>query len=73
MRPVIGKINVCLKNLDSAKQIILPEWTAVGEIAVANAILALLVPKPRKDDPVRAELSKGKVRVRKNFWKKIDL
>ena len=30
----------------SAKQITLPKWTAVGEIATANIILALLALKP---------------------------
>ena len=39
-----GKIDVCLRN-NSAKQITLLKWTAVGEITAANIILVLLVPK----------------------------
>ena len=43
LRPGVGKVNVCLRN-HSAKQITLPQWTAVGEIAVTNAIPFLLAP-----------------------------
>ena len=45
LKPGSGKINVFLRN-HCTKQIILPKWTAVGEITAANVIPALLVPKP---------------------------
>ena len=45
LKPGRGKILICLRN-HSAKQITLPKQTAVGEIAAANIILALLVLKP---------------------------
>ena len=54
LRPGVGKINVCLRN-HSTQQITLPKWTAVGDIAAANAIPSLLAPKPTKGDSVRDE------------------
>ena len=47
----------------------LPKWTAVGGIAVANAILMLLVPKPPEDDSVRSKATESQ----KELLKKIDL
>ena len=40
IKPGRGNIDVCLRN-HSVKQITLPKWTAVGETAAANIILAL--------------------------------
>ena len=40
LRPGVNKVDGCLEN-HSAKQFTLPKWTAVGEIAVINAIPAL--------------------------------
>ena len=54
LRPGEGKVNICLRN-DNAKQNTLPKWAAVGEIAVANAILALLPPKSTEKEAVRGE------------------
>ena len=54
LRPGVGKINVCLRN-QSAKQVTLPKQTAVGEIAVANAIPSLLTLEPTENDSVRGE------------------
>ena len=72
LRLGVGGINVCLTN-HSVEQVTLPKWTAVGETAAANAILALLVLRPTKDDSIRGEATgqQGKVRIRKNFWKKL--
>ena len=49
LRLRIGKIDVCLIN-HSAKQFTLPKWMAIGDIALANIILVLLVLKPTEDN-----------------------
>ena len=49
LRPGKGKINVCLRN-HSAKHVILPKQTALGEIMLANIIPALLALKPTGPD-----------------------
>ena len=54
LRPGVGKVNVFLRN-HSTKQISLLSWTAVGEIAVANAIPNLLTQNPSEDVSVRGE------------------
>ena len=54
-------------GINSANQITLPKWTAVGEIAAANIIPAL--------DQVRMKplQGMGKLEVRKKLLDKIDL
>ena len=49
LRPGRGIIDVCLRN-HNTKQITLPKWTAVEEIAEANIIPALLVSKPTEHE-----------------------
>ena len=63
-----GKINVCLRS-HSTKQVTLLKWSAVGEIAVANIIPALLAPKPTWDgvDEKETTAKKGKLKVKKNY------
>ena len=74
LRPGIGKIDVCLRN-HCAKQITLPKQTAVGKITVANAILALLAPKPTEDqsDNGEATAQKWKGGSQKECLDKIDI
>ena len=60
LRPGTGKIDVCLRN-HSTQQIILPKWTAVGEITAANVILALLVPRPTEDESDKGEATTQKM------------
>ena len=74
LRPGVGKVNVCLRN-HSAKQITLPKQTAVGEIAVANAILSLLALRPIRMILVGwgHHSARANWGSEKNFWKKIDL
>ena len=45
LKPGRGTFDVCLRN-HSTKKITIPKWTAVGEIAAANIIPALLALKP---------------------------
>ena len=52
LRKGVGKVDFCLRY-HSAKEITLPKWTAVGEIAVANNIPALLMLRPTEDHSVR--------------------
>ena len=70
LRPRRGKINVCLRN-HSRKQITLPKWSAVGEIAAANVILSLLALMPTVDDPGRGEATaqQGKSEGQKELLK----
>ena len=72
LKPGRGKIDVCLRK-HNAKQITLPKWTSVGETAAISVIPALLALKPTKDESgkVKPPLVKGKMRVRKNCWKKL--
>ena len=49
LRPWVSKVEVCLWN-HCAKQITVPQQITMGEIAAANAILALLVPTPTEND-----------------------
>ena len=74
LKPGRGKIDVFLRN-HSAKEINLPKQTAVGEIAVANIILALLVLKPRGHEAGKGEAAtgKGKYESQKELFDKIDL
>ena len=74
LKPRRGKIDVCLRN-HSAKHIILPKWTAVEEIAAANIIPALLVPKPTGHELGKGKVTawKGKYESQKELLNKIDL
>ena len=54
-----GKIDVCLRN-HSIKDISLPKWIVVGEIAATNILLALLVPKPTGHEAGKVEAAAGK-------------
>ena len=47
LKPGVGKVDVCLQN-HSTKLITVPKQTAMGEIAAAIAIPALLTPKPNE-------------------------
>ena len=49
-----------LPRNNSANQITLSKWTAVGEIAAANIILALLVLKPTGHEAGKGEATTGK-------------
>ena len=68
LKPRRGKIDVCLRN-HSAKQITLPKWTTVGEIAAANIIPALLAPKQTEHEAGgnEATAEKRKTEVKKNY------
>ena len=57
----MGKVSACLWN-HNAKQITLPKQMAVGEIAAANAIPALLAPQPTENESVGAEATTKKKR-----------
>ena len=72
LRVGIEKINVWEI---SAKQITLPKQTAVGKIAVANAIPTLLAPKPTEQYSVRSEATaqQGQSECQKEHLKKIYL
>ena len=59
LKPGRGKIDVCLRN-HSPKQITPPKWTAVGEIAAANVIMALLMLRPTGDKSGRSEATAQK-------------
>ena len=65
LKPGRGKID--------AKQIILPKQTAVGEIAAANIIAALLAPKPtgHESGKGKATTGKGNMKVKENCWTKL--
>ena len=71
LRPRIGKTNVGLRN-QTAKQITLRKWTALGEIPLADAILTLLVLKPTEIIllGIRPPFRKRMVQVKKKFWTK---
>ena len=67
LKPGRGKIDVCLRN-HSVKQITFPKWTAVGKIAAANIILALLAPKPTGHETGKNEATaEKKLKVKKNY------
>ena len=68
LRPGKDKIDVCLRY-HSMKQVILPKWTAVGEIVAANIIPALLVQKPTGtgSDEKEATVKKRKLKVNKKY------
>ena len=68
LKPGRGRIDVCLRN-HSAKQ------TAMGEIAAANVILALLVPKTKgcETGQGKATTEKRKYENQKGLLDKIDL
>ena len=72
LKPGRGKIDVYLRD-HSAKQITLPNGTAVGEITATNMILALLVVKPTWSEPGKgkATTGKGNMKVKKNYWTKM--
>ena len=72
LTPRKGITDVCLRN-HSAKQVILPKQTAVGEITAANIIPALVVPKPtgQETGKVRLLLEKGNMKVKNNYWTKL--
>ena len=74
VKPGRGRIDVCLRN-HSTKQIILPKQTAVGEIAVANIIPALMAPKPTGNEAGKGEatVEKRKYESQKEFLDKFDL
>ena len=69
-----GKIDVCLRN-HIAKQINLPKQTAVEEIAAANIIPALLVPKSTGHGAGEKEAipEKRKTQSQEELLDKIDL
>ena len=73
LKPGRGKIDVCLRN-HSVKQITLPKETAVGELAAANIIPALLAPKPTGHGVGDKEstLEKRKTESQKELLHKID-
>ena len=74
LKPGRGKIDVCLKY-HSTKQINLPKWTSVGEIAAVHVIPALLAPKPTEDKSGKGEATTGKRNggSQKEYLDKIDL
>ena len=74
LTPGRGKIDVCLRN-HSAEHITLPNQTAVGEIAAANVILALLALKTTEDESDKGESTtwKGKGGSQKELLDEIDL
>ena len=51
------------------KQITLPKWAAVGEVAAANIIPALLVLKPTELETCKdkATVEKRKADIKKNY------
>ena len=68
------KIDVCLRN-HSAKQITLSKWTAVGEVAAANIIPALLALKPtgHRVGTKEATVEKRKTESLKELLDRIDI
>ena len=74
LKPGRGKIDVCLRN-HSVKQITLPKWTAGREIAAANIIPVLLVPKPTGHGAGEKEatVEKRKTESQKGLLDKTDL
>ena len=74
LKPERCKIDICLRN-HSVKQITLPKQTAVGEIAAANIIPALLAPKPTGHGVgmKEATVEKRKTESQKELWDNIDL
>ena len=59
--------------MESEDQVTLPKWTAVEEIAMANAIPILLVSRTREDVSVRGEASalQGQSDTSKELWEKV--
>ena len=72
LKPGRGKIDVCFRN-HSVKQITLPKWTAMGEIAAANIILTLLALKPTGDKSGKGEATTQKFESQKELLDKIYL
>ena len=66
IKPGKGQIDVCLRN-HSARQVILPKQTAVGEITPVDMIPALLDQKPTGHGGMRRQplQRKGKLKVKR--------